>query len=67
MGAVIAMTITELNEMTRDDLMAINFALIALARFEHKETRNTVHADRATKALNRVAVRYALADSGGES
>jgi hypothetical protein len=55
------MTFTELNEMTRDDLMAIDFALIALARFEHKDTKNTVHADRATKALNRIAVRYGLA------
>jgi len=61
------MTITELVEETRDDLMAINFALIALARFENKETGNTVHADRATKAINRMAVRYGLADKEAQS
>ena len=59
------MTFTELNEMTRDDLMAIDFALMALAKFEHKDTKNTVHADRATKALNRIAVRYGLAVEEG--
>jgi len=61
------MTITQLVDETRDDLMAMNFALIALARFEHKETGNTVHADRATKALNRIAIRYGLAESEDES
>jgi hypothetical protein len=55
------MTLNDLNEMTRDDLIAIDNALISLARFEHKETKNTVQADRATKALNRIAIRYNLA------
>lgn len=59
------MTINELNELTRDDLIAIDNALIVLARHEHAATKNTAHADQATKALNRIAVRYGLVPVDG--
>jgi phosphoglycolate phosphatase-like HAD superfamily hydrolase len=61
------MTITELMDQTRDDLIAIDDALIALAVMEHRATGNTVRADKATKALNRIAVRFGLADVGAQS
>lgn len=54
------MTIDELNELTREDLIILDRALIVLARYEHNHTKNTIHADRATKILNRIAVRYGL-------
>lgn len=58
-------TFTDLMELTRDDLIEIDNALIMLARQEHKETGNTVQADKATKALNRIAVRMNLVPQDG--
>lgn len=59
------MTINELNELTRDDLIVLDHVLIMLARYEHKETGNTVQADKATKAMARIAVRYGLVSQDG--
>jgi len=61
------MTISELNELTREDLIAIDNALIMLARYEHAATKNTSAADAATKALHRIAVRYSLVSTNGDS
>lgn len=54
------MTIDDLNEMTREDLIVIDHALIMLARIERRDTNNTEQTDKATRALNRIAVRYSL-------
>jgi hypothetical protein len=59
------MNINDLNELTRNDLIKIDTALILLARHEHARTGNTVSADIATKAMNRIAVRYGLAVDEG--
>lgn len=59
------MTITELNEMTRADLITMDNALIMLARIEHRWTGDTAQADVATRALNRIAVRYGLVSEEG--
>jgi hypothetical protein len=59
------MTINELNELTRTDLIAIDEALIMLARWEMLANKNTHFADKATKALNRIAVRYSLVPADG--
>ena len=61
------MTIAELNEMTRDDLCAIEDVLIALAKIEHRETGDTRKADKASRALSRIAVRYSLVPADGYS
>jgi hypothetical protein len=61
------MTINELNELTRTDLIAIDDALIMLGRWEHRETKNTKNADKAVNALNRIAVRYSLVPPNGDA
>ena len=61
------MTINELNELTRTDLIAIDEALIMLGRWEHLANKNTHFADKGTKALNRIAVRYSLVPADGDA
>jgi hypothetical protein len=61
------MTINELNELTRTDLIAIDEALIMFARLEMVAKKNTKNADKATKALNRIAVRYNLVPPNGDA
>jgi hypothetical protein len=61
------MTINELNELTRIDLIAIDDALIMLAKWEQLANKNTQNADKATKALNRIAVRYSLVPPNGDA
>jgi hypothetical protein len=61
------MTINELNELTRTDLITIDHALIMLGRWEYRETKNTKNADKAMNALNRIAVRYSLVPADGDA
>jgi hypothetical protein len=61
------MNINELNELTRTDLIAIDEALIMLARYESLANKNTYFTDKGTKALNRIAVRYSLVSADGDA
>lgn len=56
------MNLTELNELTRDDLVLIDDMLLALAKYEHAATGNTTRADLCTRAINRIAARYGLVE-----
>ena len=59
------MNINDLNELTRDDLIALDNALIMLARYEHAATKNTTISDKAIRSINRIAVRYGLVPADG--
>jgi uncharacterized membrane protein len=49
-----------LNEMTREDLITIDNALVMLARYEYEATHDTKQANQATHAINRIARRLNL-------
>jgi hypothetical protein len=59
------MTMNDLNELTREDLIMIDTALMILSRAEHKFNGTTWECDKATRALNRIAVRHGLVPVDG--
>lgn len=59
-------TIKGIQHSVLNDLHVINEALVWLARHEHKATANTLVADQATKAMNRIAVTIGVSVERGE-